>query len=241
MVASVTKYLLGNLMGNWNAGTWNVLPAVLTTWANLIGTKSNKSEYALYREQAKNYKETAQMNAELIRNQGEIALRNLVYKDKLERGADVARLGATGGNLSGTNLDVLVQKEKVRKMDEQTLRANYAQQAMMELYNGYGKAASVYGTLAAKANSDKYGVWASLFKGLEVYTQLSMRDAKVQNGIEEGYKREGYKRDYIDVMYKDEATNLNAASNNISSDQQVDLSFSHEGNNLILTKTYYSL
>lgn len=215
MVASVTKYLLGNPMGNWNAGTWNVLPAVLTTWANLIGTKSNKSEYALYREQAKNYKETAQMNAELIRNQGEIALRNLVYKDKLEKGADVARLGSTGGNLSGTNLDVLVQKEKVRKMDEQTLRANYAQQAMMELYNGYGKAASVYGTLAAKANSDKYGVWASVFKGLEVYTQLSMRDAKVQNAVEEGYKREDYKRDYIDVMYKDELTNLNSDINNV--------------------------
>lgn len=215
MVASVTKYLFNNPMGNWNAGTWNVLPAVLTTWSNLLAVKGHESEYALYREQAKNYKETARMNAELIKSQGEIALRNLVYKDKLERGADVARLGATGGNLSGTNLDVLVQKEKVRKMDEQTLRANYAQQAMLEVYNGYTQAANVYGTMAAKAQGDKYGVWASVFKGLETYVGLSMRDAKVENAVQEGYKRAAYQRDFIDVEYKDDIYKINSDVNKV--------------------------
>lgn len=215
MVASVMKYLFHNPMGNWNAGTWNVLPAVLTTWSNLLAIRGHKSEYALYREQAKAYKETAQMNADMIKSQGEIALRNLVYKDKLEKGADVARLGATGGNLSGTNLDVLVQKEKVRKMDEQTLRANYAQQAMMEVYNGYTQAANVYGTAAAKAQGDKYGVWASVFKGLETYMGLSMRDAKVENGVQEGYKRAAYQRDYIEAMYKDDLYKINSDVNNV--------------------------
>lgn len=209
------KYLFHNPMGNWNAGTWNVLPAVLTTWSNLLAVRGHKSEYALYREQAKAYKETAQMNADMIKSQGEIALRNLVYKDKLEKGADVARLGATGGNLSGTNLDVLVQKEKVRKMDEQTLRANYAQQAMMEVYNGYTQAANVYGTAAAKAQGDKYGVWASVFKGLETYMGLSMRDAKVENGVQEGYKRAAYQRDYIEAMYKDDLYKINSDVNNV--------------------------
>lgn len=222
MVASVTKYLLKNPMGNWNAGTWNVLPSVLTAWANLIGTQGRESEYALYREQAKNYKETARMNADLIKSQGEIALRNLVYKDKLERGADVARLGATGGNLSGTNLDVLVQKEKVRKMDEQTLRANYAQQAMLEMYNGYNQAANVYGTLSAKAESDKYGIWASVFKGLETYVGLSMRDAKVENGIKEGYVKAEYQKDFIETMYKDEvpkSLKINADENKVENNK----------------------
>lgn len=209
------KYLFNNPMGNWNAGTWNVLPAVLTTWSNLLAVKGHESEYALYREQAKNYKETARMNAELIKSQGEIALRNLVYKDKLERGADVARLGATGGNLSGTNLDVLVQKEKVRKMDEQTLRANYAQQAMLEVYNGYTQAANVYGTMAAKAQGDKYGVWASVFKGLETYVGLSMRDAKVENAVQEGYKKAAYQRDFIDVEYKDDIYKINSDVNKV--------------------------
>lgn len=214
-VASVTKYLFHNPMGNWNAGTWNVLPAVLTTWANLIGAKTPDSEYALYREQAKNYKETARMNAELIKSKGEIALRNLVYRDKLEKGADVSRLGATGGNLSGTNLDVLVQKEKVRKMDEQTLKADFAHQAMMELYNGYGRAADVYGTMAAKATGDKYNVLGALFKGLEVYTQLSMRDADKENRIIEGRRKEQYRRTNIDVVYRDDITRINADSNKV--------------------------
>lgn len=225
MVASVMKYLFNNPMGNWNAGTWNVLPAVLTTWSNLLAVKGHESEYALYREQAKNYKETARMNAELIKSQGEIALRNLVYKDKLERGADVARLGATGGNLSGTNLDVLVQKEKVRKMDEQTLRANYAQQAMLEVYNGYTQAANVYGTMAAKAQGDKYGVWASVFKGLETYVGLSMRDAKVENAVQEGYKRAAYQRDFIDVEYKDDIYKINSDVNKVKGNFEEEVTY----------------
>lgn len=219
------KYLFNNPMGNWNAGTWNVLPAVLTTWSNLLAVKGHESEYALYREQAKNYKETARMNAELIKSQGEIALRNLVYKDKLERGADVARLGATGGNLSGTNLDVLVQKEKVRKMDEQTLRANYAQQAMLEVYNGYTQAANVYGTMAAKAQGDKYGVWASVFKGLETYVGLSMRDAKVENAVQEGYKRAAYQRDFIDVEYKDDIYKINSDVNKVKGNFEEEVTY----------------
>ena len=59
-MASFGNYLLHNLFGNWNAGTWNVLPAVLTTWSNLLNTQGNKTSYELYREQAKNYKETAE-------------------------------------------------------------------------------------------------------------------------------------------------------------------------------------
>ena len=38
-MASFGNYLLHNLFGNWNAGTWNVLPAVLTTWSNLLNTQ----------------------------------------------------------------------------------------------------------------------------------------------------------------------------------------------------------
>ena len=185
MVGAFLNYLGHNVMGNWNSGTWNVLPAVLTTWSNLIGTRSHKSEYELYKEQARNYIDTARSNAELIRSKGEIALRNLVYKDKLERGRDVATLGAAGGNLSGSALDVLVQKEKVRKMDEQTLKANYSNQAMMEIVNGYRQAGNTYGVLAAKADADKWGVWASILKGVEAYVGLSVRDAKdAKAGIE---------------------------------------------------------
>lgn len=171
-------YIFKNLFGNYNAGTWNVLPAVLTTWSNLLATRGSETEYDLYKEKARNYIETAKLNAELIRSKGEIALRNLEYKDKLETGADIATVGANKGNLSGTTLDVLVQKEKIRKMNEVTLQANYNNQAMLEMYNGYGQAAATYGTLAAKAESDKWGAWTSILKGVEAYTSLTLGDAK---------------------------------------------------------------
>ena len=177
-----------NLFGS-NSRTWNVLPAVLTTWSNLLSTRGNETEYKLYKQQAKEYIQTARENADLIRSKGEIALRNLEYKDKLERGADIATLGAAGGNMSGTSLDVLVQKEKVRKMDEVTLKANYSNQAMLEIVNGYRQAGNTYGTLAAKANADKWGVWASILKGVEAYVGLQVRDAKIEKATAEKAKQ----------------------------------------------------
>lgn len=180
-MASFGNYFLHNLFGNWNAGTWNVLPAVLTTWSNLLNTQGNKTSYELYREQAKNYKETAEQNAKLIEQQGAIALRNLQYKNKLQRGNDVLRIAASGSNMSGTNLDIVARKEKIRAMNEMALKGNYQNQIMMELSNGYRKAAMTYGELAAKAGADKYGALASILKGLEVYVGLSVRDAKIKS------------------------------------------------------------
>lgn len=178
-VHSFTNYLFNNPMGNWSQGTWNVLPAVLTTWANLVESSGNKTQYELYKQQAQEYINTAEMNADLIRKEGAIALRNLQYRNKIERGADVVKVAAQGGKMSGTNLDVMVQKEKVRKMDEQTIRANYANQALTAIYNGYNQAASTYGTLRAEATKNKYSAWASVLKGVQRYVASSVEDAKV--------------------------------------------------------------
>lgn len=182
MFNNLLKYIgNNNWFGNTQAGTWNVLPAVLTTWSNLFSTQGNQTQYELYKEQAREYQEQAKLNAELIRNKGEIALRNLVIKDKKERGRDVALVGAKAGNMSGSNLDVIIEKEKMRKMDEVTVKADYTNQAMLELLNGYKQAASTYGVMRAKANADKTSAFASILKGLEVYTTLQVRDAKVDS------------------------------------------------------------
>ena len=177
-MASFGNYLLHNLFGNWNAGTWNVLPAVLTTWSNLISNGPNKTSYELYKEQARTYKETAEKNAKLIESQGAIALRNLQYQSKLQRGNDVLRIAASGSNMSGSNLDVVVRKEKIRAMNEMALRANYQNQILMELQNGYNKAAMTYGELAAKAEGDKKSPWLAILKGIETYVGLSVQDGK---------------------------------------------------------------
>ena len=124
------KYVFNNIMGNNQASTWNVLPAVLTTWSNLLANQGNKTQYELYKEQARSYIDTARQNSELIKNQGEIALMSMRQKHKLERGNDIVRVAARGGNMSGSNLDVAVRKEKIRKMNETILKANYTNQAM---------------------------------------------------------------------------------------------------------------
>lgn len=184
MVRNFWGYLKqGNWFGNTQAGTWNVLPAVLTTWSNLLSTQGNTTQYELYKEQAREYQEKAKLNAELIKHKGEIALRNLIIKDKKERGRDIAIAGAKGGNMSGSNLDVIMEKDKMRRMDELTVKADYANQAMLEMLNGYQQAASTYGMLRARAKADKMGVFASILKGLEVYTTLQVRDGRTDSQV----------------------------------------------------------
>lgn len=178
-VHSFTKYLFNNPAGNWSQNTWNVLPAVLTTWSNLFSSAGNQSTYDLYLAQAKEYIDTAEKNARLIRQKGAQELRNIEYKHKIEKGMDTVKAAGAGLNMSGSTLEALVQKEKVRKMDEQTVRANYENQAMITLANGYASAASTYGTLSAKAKADKYNVFASILKGVERYVVSSVEDAKV--------------------------------------------------------------
>lgn len=227
---SFIKYLFTNPVGNTKANTWNVLPAVLTTWSNLLANKGNKTSYELYREQARNYIDTAKKNAELIENQGEIALRNLRYKNKLERGNDVVRVAAGNGNMSGSNLDLLVRKERIRKMNEQTINANFTNQAMMELSNGYRNAAHTYGTLAAKAGADKYSAIASFLKGIETYVGLQVRDAKIESATknqkeqavysadaERQYTNKKYGISDVEINVVTPSTNLN---NIIESDNQ---------------------
>ena len=179
------SYLKSNIPGNTSAGTWNILPAVLSTWSNLIQLNNQVSDdsFALYKQQAQQYITTAKKNAQLIENQGAIALRNMQYKEKLERANDVLRVAASNSNLGGTHLDVIVRKEKIRKMNEMALRANYTNQALMELDSGYRQAAQAYGTMYQNARNIKWGVLNSVLKGIETYTGLTTRDAKVQNHL----------------------------------------------------------
>ena len=202
------SYLGRNLPGNTQAGTWNVLPAFLSTWSNLIALNNQVSNdtFALYRQQARDYVETAKRNARLIENKGAIELRRLEYKEKLERANDVLRVAASGSNIGGTHLDVVIRKEKIRKMDEMALRANYTLQSMMELDNGYRQAAQVYGTMYQNARNVKWGVLNAILKGVETYTGLTARDARVQNQLATTNKQidieNTLKNANLDYLYK---------------------------------------
>lgn len=183
------------LFGSNGIGTSKVLPAFLTAYANLLSTQPSETEYELYKQQAAMYISTAKDNAALIEQQGRIHLRNLMYKNKLERGEDIANIGAKGGNMSGSNLDVVMQKDKVRMMDEMTVITDYTTRAMQERVNGYRQAAGVYGTMYAKASASKTGIVASLLKGLQTYVGLSARDAKVIKDNDNALEFENWRHD----------------------------------------------
>ena len=217
------SYLGKNLPGNTQAGTWNVLPAVLSTWSNLIALNNQVSNdtFALYQKQAKDYVETAKRNARLIENKGAIELRRLEYQEKLERSNDVLHVAASGSNIGGTHLDVVVRKEKIRKMDEMALRANYTIQAMMELDNSYRQAAQVYGAMYQNARNVKWGVLNAILKGFETYTSLTNRDMQVQNNLAAAkgqmVAEDTLKNANLDYLYNGTVpirTNPNIATNN---------------------------
>ena len=184
MVQSMWSYLKDNWLGHKASGTGNLLPASLTFLSNVLANQGNKSKYELYKEQAQLYLDSAKDNAELIRSQGEIALRNLEYKNALERGNDLVRVAASGAGLGGSAMDVLIRKEKIRKINETTVKAEYTNQMMLEKIHGLRQARQAYGTMASEAERDKWAIWASAIKGVETYMQLSTRDAKTEATIE---------------------------------------------------------
>lgn len=174
----ITSYLLkNNLQGNTVMGTGNLLPAAMTTLTNLLGNVGNKTTYELYKEQAKSYVDTARENVKILDEQEAIELRNLRYKNKILRGQDMVSVGAKGGNMTGSNLDIMIQKEKVRLMEEATVQGNYANKRLAEMHNGLTNAANTYGSMRARAGMDKWNIWGSIMKGLEVYVDQSVKDA----------------------------------------------------------------
>ena len=181
-----TKTIFKNPMGSNKAGTWNVLPAVLSTWSNLIQLQNQTASdtYSLYKKQAREYITNARKNADLIKKQEAIALRNLLYQDKIERDNDVLRVAVSNSNISGTHLDVIIRKEKLRRMNEMAVRANYENQAAIEMNQGYNQAAQAYGVMYQTGRNVKWGILDAILKGVGTYTSLTGRDAKVVQNID---------------------------------------------------------
>lgn len=204
MAQNFFSYIFKNPVGSNTIGTGNLLPAAFTTFSNLLSLQGNKSQYELYKEQAREYVKAARDQAALIEKEGAIALRNMQYKNAQLRGQEKLAVAAKGGQMSGSNLDVLVRQEKIRLMDETTLKANYVNQAMLELNKGYQAAAGAYGTMATKASADKASVWASLLKGAEVYVASTVRDIKELKAVENQWAMLEYQRDTTKLFYDEQ-------------------------------------
>lgn len=61
-------------------------------------------------------------------------------------------------------------------MNEAVVKGNYVNQALIEMTNGYRQAYSAYGQLRARSEADKRSAWVGLFKGIETYVDLTLKD-----------------------------------------------------------------
>jgi len=147
----------------------NFLDSMLETLSMTMKSTTPKSVYELYKEQEQQTIQAALINSERIKAQGEIELRNLQYKHSIQRGADVTRVAAAGGNLSGSFLDVLMQKAKFQTMDETTVSLNTSNAMSQVLRDGYLTAATYAMNAKIRAEGDKRATAGAIIAGVQKY------------------------------------------------------------------------
>lgn len=102
----------------------NILNASITGLFSALGTLgatlSTRKLMNYYKRQEGLYIENANEQARRIQLKGDIALRNLQIRHAMSQGKSELAVAAGGGNLSGSNLDKLVNNYKYDAMDERT-------------------------------------------------------------------------------------------------------------------------
>lgn len=154
----------------------NAVAAGLSFAASLFESTTPTSVYELYKQQEQAVIDTAISNASKIRAKGEVELRNLDYTHRIQRGADVTKVAAAGGNLSGSFLDVLVQKAKFQMIDEATVKTNTEMTALETLREGYMNAATYAMNANLRAEGDKRAIALSLVRGVQTYLKGAFAD-----------------------------------------------------------------
>ena len=109
-------------VNNWTS-------ALFATMKSLYANQVPDEVYSLYKQQEQAIVSTANSNAEMVRAKGEVELRNLRYQHDREMGSDIIKVSGSGGNLSGSFLDALLQQRKYQMMDEQSVATNTINQA----------------------------------------------------------------------------------------------------------------
>lgn len=156
-------------VNNWTS-------ALLVTGAHLLANKVPDETYALYKQQEQAIVDTALHNADMVRAQGEVELRNMRIKHDLAMGTDIIKVSGSGGNMSGSFLDALMQQRKYQMMDEKTVIMNTVNQATAIMKEGYNNAISVAMQAKNTAVKEKYGVFSALVAGMGAYLDGALKD-----------------------------------------------------------------
>lgn len=156
-------------VNNWTS-------ALFATMKSLYANQVPDEVYSLYKQQEQAIVSTANSNAEMVRAKGEVELRNLRYQHDREMGSDIIKVSGSGGNLSGSFLDALLQQRKYQMMDEQSVATNTINQASAILKEGYRNAANVALQAQNMAQKQRHGVFGAIMAGVDKYFELAYKD-----------------------------------------------------------------
>ena len=156
-------------VNNWTS-------ALFATMKSLYANQVPDEVYSLYKQQEQAIISTANSNAEMVRAKGEVELRNLRYQHDREMGSDIIKVSGSGGNLSGSFLDALIQQRKYQMMDEQTVATNTINQDSAIMKEGYRNAANVALQAQNMAQKQRHGVFGAIMAGVDKYFELSYKD-----------------------------------------------------------------
>lgn len=156
-------------VNNWTS-------ALFATMKSLYSNYVPDEAYALYKQQEQEIIATAESNAAMVRAKGEVELRNLRYQHDMAMGSDIIKVSGSGGNMSGSFLDALLQQRQYQMMDEKTVITNTINQASAIMKEGYRNAANVALQAQGMAQKQKYGVVGALLAGADKYFELAYKD-----------------------------------------------------------------
>jgi hypothetical protein len=166
--------------------------AGLTALRSIAALPSSGRLYEFYKAQERSAIQAAKATAKSIQMKGDIELRNLKYLNEQKLGKELNKLGSKRGNLSGSNLDVIMFEQKQQLMDQTTLQNKYDMQAANVIRNGYLNSVNLALQAKTQAGTDKLKLLGAVLNGVDKYFSL---DAKEQvNQI----NRDVQQRVYVD-------------------------------------------
>lgn len=171
--------------------------AALTALRGIASLATSGKIYDYYKLQERSSIDAAKATAKSIQMKGEIELRNLQYVHEQKTGKDIAKIAGKRGNLSGSNLDVVMFEKKQQLLDQTTVQNNYEMQEANIIRNGYLNSANLALQASAKAGTDKLRLVGALLQGVDKYYALGAKEQVTQ------MNRDVQQRTRVDSMIHD--------------------------------------
>lgn len=150
--------------------------AGLTALRSVAALPSSGRLYEFYKAQERSAIQAAKATAKSIQMKGDIELRNLKYLNEQKLGKELTKVAGKRGNLSGSNLDVIMFEQKQQLMDQTTLQSKYDMQAANVIRNGYLNSVNLALQARTQAGTDKLRLLGAVLNGVDKYFALDAKE-----------------------------------------------------------------